>query len=105
MKFVWKNKTLGTMGDVIEVMEAVYECGDQKEADKFMETGEKCGQHFKDNIGYMTGYFNPKTGTGMRKLFNVKHPIFGDRTPTIKEAFESGRNMARAGRGIYGIEK
>ena len=46
----------------------------------------------KINLEYYAGYYGSKTQQRVNKLFCTNHPIFGDNTPTAKEAFELGKD-------------
>lgn len=88
----WKGKELETVGEIMNVVVSITE---EKEASEFMSAYKEASPHAEENIGYMTGYYSSKEAIRLRKLFKVTHPIFGDTTPTAKEAFEAGKNIAR----------
>jgi hypothetical protein len=46
------------------------------------------------NIGYFSGYYEPKRMAEIQQLFNTSHPIFGRYAPTPDEAFEAGTKVA-----------
>ena len=53
----------------------------------------------RGNIGYFSGYYDPKTMVRVQELFRCAHPIFGKATsrgvPTPAVAFEAGEKLAR----------
>ncbi len=93
---IWQGKELRTIGDISTAMAAIVSADDQAGADKFMELMRAEGQHADANVGYLTGYFDGKTSAKMRKMFGVRHPIFGDTQPTVDEALKAGMEMAKS---------
>lgn len=102
----WKGKELIKLGDISNAMTEIHASNNQEDADEFMRLVREFNpEHGDENIGYLTGYFSQETAEEMRKLFGVVHPIFGTRSPTTKEAFQAGKNLAGAGRALYGLDK
>lgn len=93
--FWWQGKQLETMG---EIMEAAQQIRTKATAKKFMEAYRAITPHADKNIGYMTGYYSPKTMAKLQRLFEVSHPIFGRTIPTPRQAFNAGKRCARASR-------
>lgn len=91
---IWKDKDLKTLGDVADVVGAITEADDKEAADEFMRLAREEGEHADENIGYLTGYFDPEIAAKMRKLFGVRHPVFAFGTPTAEEAFEAGLKLS-----------
>jgi len=88
---IWKGKELKKIG---EIMEAIIAIDTKKEAAKFMKAYGDVSAHAKENIGYMTGYFNNETASRIKELFLVPHPIFGGDPPTPEQAFKTGKKLA-----------
>ena len=83
---------------------------DQEEADSYFEllvqhsivnfdmTQEEAETLERTNLGYYAGYYSHGTRLRVEKLFNCKHPIFGDASngpPTPEEAFKAGVDAAK----------
>lgn len=100
METQWSGHSLKTYGEVSDMMKTIYDSGDQVKADDFMKFMHKQGEHADSNIGYLTGYFNPETSLGMRKMFGVRHPIFGNAIPTPETANGDKKLMGGYLRGI-----
>ena len=52
----------------------------------------------KTNIGYFAGYYGSEEQQAVYEVFGAVHPIFGTPVadpPTVEEAIEAGRRMAR----------
>lgn len=55
------------------------------------------GPHARENIGYMTGYFDGDTSLKLRALFDAPHPVFGMGHPkNLEEAFNKGVEWGKA---------
>jgi len=92
----WNGKELDTYGKVADAMGSIYKSGNQDDADEFMRLMREEGEHADSNIGYITGYFSADTADGMRKMFGVRHPIFGLGHPkTPEEAIQAGIDLAK----------
>lgn len=103
-KFNPENKETLTYG---ECLEPAMEITDEKDAKQYLDAYVSYIQKNLDkesrnddktaldiakiNIGYYAGYYDNKTANRVNKLFNCSHPIFGNSTPTGKEAFECGK--------------
>lgn len=48
----------------------------------------------KQNLGYFAGYYDSETMERVNRLFKTAHPIFGNRAPEPRGAFELGKNHA-----------
>ena len=48
-----------------------------KEQKLFVEAYLKQGKYARSNIGYFSGYYDPRTMKKIQKVFNTAHPIFG----------------------------
>ena len=49
----------------------------------------------RSNIGYWTGYYDPKTANRVMRLFGVVHPFFGTTQPTPEEALTLDMKLAK----------
>ena len=72
----------------------------QKYLDKDKNTNHEHSAEYiaKTNLGYFAGYYSDEVRKQVESLFNCTHPIFGsikNGSPTVKEAFELGKNMAK----------
>jgi len=86
-----------------EVLTPAMSIKTQEKADEYFEalvdyhvrmfggTREEAIEKEKSNLGYWAGYFDNATIKRVNKLFCTTHPILGDIVPTIKEAYERGR--------------
>ena len=102
MKYPWKDETAGAMYK--PAMEIKFE----KEAQiyllmlihwqvtKYGATVEEALHVQKNNIGYITGYYDTETQERVNRLFHTTHPIFGDERPSPEEAFEMGKHLGEA---------
>lgn len=92
----WKGKHLRTIGDVME--HGIDKCATKEEAREFMEL--LCAEHSsaRQDIGYLSGYYSAADAKRIREWFEVTHPIFGNSSPTQKEAYEAGLRMGEAAR-------
>lgn len=92
----WNGKDLRTIGDIMNVMKEICQTNDKDLANKFMAEVIKFNPlHGKYNIGYLTGYFGHAEADKMRELFDVSHPIFGRKNPTVEEAYAMGEKIGR----------
>jgi len=62
---------------------------------RFGKTREEAESIERQNLGYYAGYYNDATRQRVLVLYGAAHPIFGTETPTIEEALEVGRKMAK----------
>jgi hypothetical protein len=84
----WKGKELTTIGDLMR--DGMEKCETPEEAQEFMKLYRSENQHADQNIGYLTGYYDPEKMLEMQKFFGVAHPIFGNSQPTNGEALAAG---------------
>jgi hypothetical protein len=103
-KFNPENKETLTYGECLSPAMSITDKSDanqylnayvnyiQKHLDKEPRSDNKTALEIaKINIGYYAGYYDTETSKRVNRLFDCHHPIFGDLTPTSKEAFECGR--------------
>ena len=60
-------------------------------------TREQAEDIERSNIGYWTGYYDAETAQQVFKAFGVTHPVFGDKRPSVEEAFQAGARAAAGG--------
>lgn len=73
----------------------------QRNVTYFKQTAEEAEECVKQNLGYISGYYDTETMVRVQRLFDCSHPVFGkieSKTdlPTPEEAFQSGRDGAEA---------
>lgn len=103
-KFNPENKETLTYGECLEPAMKITDENDakqylkdytsyiQKHLDKDPRYDNKTALDIaKINIGYYAGYYDNETSKRVNKLFSCSHPIFGNLTPTAKDAFECGK--------------
>ena len=90
---IWNNKDLKTVRHLMDAMTAI---DSEEVAQEFMSLYRAGNPHADENIGYLTGYFDPETMKRTQRLFRVAHPIFGKSLPTPEEASKKGMEMGRA---------
>ena len=69
---------------------------DPDHAKLYMAKLRKLTKFADSNVGYMTGYYNPKEMRELQKRFDVVHPIFGRNVPSAREAITAGKKIAKA---------
>lgn len=77
--FTWNGKSVSTNEDIMNCMNSIQT---ESEARSFLDAYRSVNSHAEENLGYLTGYFDSEKATALRKLFGVKHPVFGNRNPT-----------------------
>lgn len=94
---VWNGEALTTLGELMSAALAVMRAGDKEEGKRFMrEYADVCDNGMETaraNIGYASGYYDPKTMVDIQEFFDTSHPIFGRSVPTPEEALEAGKKM------------
>ena len=90
----WKDKELGTIGDLLDACYEIISNGSREEASQFMEVYRTENEHADANIGYLSGYCDRDNMDKIQDWFGVAHPVFGNSHPTPIEAFEAGRKWA-----------
>ncbi len=92
MYFEWNGKRFTTYSEIIE-----YCLGLQpEEQKKFVEAFSLSSPYALENVGYVSGYYEPTTAKRILQIFGTSHPIFGKRTPTPKEAHSMGYDAGKA---------
>ena len=91
--FTWNGKKNSTNGEIMNAIESIQT---REDARAFLDTYRAVTPHADENVGYLSGYFDSEKAAAIRQLFGVKHPVFGDKTPTPEEAFQKGLEMGRA---------
>jgi hypothetical protein len=89
--FIWRDKSLDTIGDLMDAMGAI---DSDDVAREFMQAYRAVSPHADENIGYLTGYYGATEAQEMRRRFDVSHPIFGRESPTQEQALEAGKRWA-----------
>lgn len=99
----WTNRNL-TYGDILgPAMEAqtVEEAADFFRAYvayilRFHSESQARAEYVvRTNIGYWTGYCDGATAERVLRLYDVSHPIFGRSKPTMEQALEAGKALAK----------
>jgi len=88
----WKGEELKTTGDLC--YKGIDKCDTPEEAQEFMRLYRAENEHADENIGYISGYYDPENMRRIQEWFCVAHPIFGKSVPTPEEAFEAGKREA-----------
>lgn len=88
MAFTWKGVALDWEGVIKTALS--LEGDEQKQ---FVKEFCASGPFARQNIGYISGYFDRETAKKILKVFETAHPIFGTSEPTPEEAFELGRKL------------
>jgi len=84
----------GTYGELMEEMEHALTLEGAEQQAYVQRLLAQSGPHARENIGYLTGYFDREKSSKLRELFSAPHPVFGMRHPTPEEAFEAGVVLA-----------
>lgn len=67
--------------------------------DNFGKTRAEAEELERGNLGYYAGYYSSETRERVERLYACSHPVFGKVAergePTLEEALEAGRRMAR----------
>lgn len=96
----WKGKKIESYGDM---WDAATKIRDPQEAEAFIQAHEKAGMKreiFLSNLGYWGGYYSHEARSKVYRVFHTSHPVFGERQPTAKEAFDAGKDLhKKLGRG------
>ena len=93
-KLIWKEREIKTLGGIGKAIEGILKSKDpQVEADAFMKLYRADTPHADENIGYISGYYDSDKMRRIQELFCVVHPVFGNKVPTPKEAFEMGKKL------------
>lgn len=87
----WKGKDIETYGEIMDY--GIDQCHTKEEAAEFLALYRLETEHADDNIGYISGYYGPERMHEVQELFNLTHPVFGDKTPSADEAFKAGKNQ------------
>lgn len=74
MTFTWKDKAIETLGDLSDAMLAAKT---PEDAAEFLAAYSAVNEHARENVGYISGYYDIETAQRVRELFKVSHPIFG----------------------------
>lgn len=88
----WHGKRMDKYTEIIDFA-LKLEPAEQKE---FVEAYAKTGPYALQNIGYFSGYYDPKTADRIMDVFQAAHPIFGRRHVSTEEALEMGKRVGRA---------
>lgn len=72
----WRGKTLDTVGALSDMILLIYREGYEGEASAFMNAYRAINPHANANVGYLSGYYDRDTASGVKALFGVRHPIF-----------------------------
>jgi hypothetical protein len=89
----WKGAKLSNYGDTFDAAIKVKD----SEVEEFIQAFVKAGmtrEIFLANLGYLGGYYDPKTANKIYKKFNTQHPIFADLAViTPQEAYDIGKKI------------
>lgn len=88
-KFVWKGRQIEKMDDVIATGLALK----GEEQKEYVKAYCSMGPYARQNIGYVSGYYDSETRAEIQKVFETAHPIFGTSTPSGEEAFKLGQKL------------
>ena len=88
----WRGQELKTIGEITDAMKKIKT---KEEAAEFKAAYRLLSRHADSNLGYLTGYFGPKEADRLRELFEVSHPVFGNKNPTPAQALEAGMIMGK----------
>jgi len=92
----WKGRALKTIGDLMT--HGIDKCATPEEAQEFMRLYRAETEHADANIGYLSGYYGAEKMRRIQQWFGCAHPIFGRAVPTMEEALEAGKKMAKKAR-------
>ena len=87
---IWKDREMATIGDL---MWGMSHCDNKEETLEFMKLYRTENEYADQNIGYLTGYNNTIEMERLQKLFEVKHPVFGNSIPSPVAAFKAGKKI------------
>lgn len=87
--FIWKGKQISKMDEIIETA-LKLEDEEQKE---YVKAYCALGPYARQNIGYVSGYYDSETRSKIQKIFETAHPIFGTSTPSGDEALKVGQKL------------
>jgi hypothetical protein len=88
----WKGKKLEGYREIVDLALKL----EGAEQEEFVEKYCSTGVYARQNIGYVSGYYDNDTADKIMKIFKTAHPIFGTKHPAPEEAFEMGKRMAQA---------
>lgn len=77
MLMTWKGRELSTVGDLSDVVLRITAEDDGLAAHEFMTEYRRVNTHADQNVGYLSGYYDPHTTKKVQRLFGVAHPVFG----------------------------
>jgi hypothetical protein len=89
--FEWKGKKLTGYQEVVETALKL----EGAEQEEFVEAYCRIGTYARQNMGYVSGYYDRETADKIMKIFKTSHPIFGTTHPAPEDAFEMGKRMAQ----------
>ena len=95
---IWKGKKIVTYRDMTDAIELIVKTDNREEAQEFMKLALTENSHARENVGYLSGYFDNETKHRIFELFGVKHPIFGCSDPTFGEAYAAGQAACKEGK-------
>lgn len=83
----WRGKELKTYPEIIDCALALEGENQRQFVDEYKKTGGPCALQ---NVGYFAGYYDTRTAERILEIFETKHPIFGAKMPSAKDAYEMG---------------
>jgi len=92
MGFKWKDREFEKLDQVIAAALALK--GEEQQA--FVKAYCATGAYARQNIGYVSGYYENATRFEICRVFETAHPIFGTSNPTPEEAFELGKKLGES---------
>lgn len=77
--FIWRGKDLSAITSMTSTLSDIVSRDDEFEANLFMRAyREVTPEDAEANVGYVLGYLPKDLMVAGLRMFNVKHPIFGD---------------------------
>ena len=77
-------------GDVETASRYFQELVDLIQKDLVSHNREEAVSIAHSNLGYFAGYYSNEVRAQVKRVFGSSHPLFGDKIPTPKQAFDIG---------------
>lgn len=112
--FIWRGKDLSAITSMTSTLSDIVSRDDEFEANLFMRAyREVTPDDAEANVGYVLGYLPKDLMVAGLRMFNVKHPVFGDAdeaekvTPTtaLERGITIGAELARHPQTIAKIDQ
>jgi hypothetical protein len=85
----WKGQKLNGYQEIVALALKL----EGTEQEEFVEAYCRSGVYARQNMGYISGYYDRETSDKIMKIFKTAHPIFGTTHPEPKDAFEMGKKL------------